>query len=79
MSMKEKEEKIKELIDNISPFIEMEGGSIEFIKYEDDYVYVRLAGACVNCLLQDNTLNDGILNMIQEEIPSVKGVINVPL
>ena len=77
--MKEKEEKIKELIDNISPFIEMEGGSIEFIKYEDDYVYVRLAVACVNCLLQDNTLNDGILNMIQEEIPSVKGVINVPL
>ncbi len=73
------EEKIKEMIDNIRPYLNMDGGDIEFIKYEDNYVYVRLSGACTNCLLQDNTINDGLLVMFKEEIPEIKGIINVPI
>ena len=73
------EDKIKELIENIRPFINMDGGDIEFIRYEDNYIYVKLTGACTNCLGQDNTLNEGLLNMFQEEIPEVKGIINIPL
>ena len=73
------EEKIKEMIDNIRPYLNMDGGDIEFIKYEDNYVYVRLSGACTNCLLQDNTINDGLLVMFKEEIPEIEGIINVPI
>ena len=40
---------VKELLDDIRPFLNMEGGDIEFIKLEDDYVYVKLTGACAMC------------------------------
>jgi len=73
------EEKIKKLIENIRPYLNMDGGDIEFVKYEDSYVYVKLTGACTNCLSQDDTINDGLLTMFQEEIPEIKGIINVPL
>lgn len=73
------EEKIKEMINQIRPYLNMDGGDIEYIKYEDNYVYIRLVGACAGCLMQDNTINDGMLMMFQEEIPEVKGIINVPL
>ena len=73
------EEKIKEMIENILPYLNMDGGDIEYVKYEDNYVYIKLTGACTNCLLQDNTINDGLLNMFQEEMPEIKGIINIPI
>ncbi len=77
--MKEIEQKIKDLISEIQPYLNMEGGDIEFIKYEDNYVYVKLIGACANCEAQDNTLKDYVLSMLQSEIPEIVGIINVPL
>lgn len=73
------ENRIKELIDNMRPYLNMDGGDIEFIKYEDHYVYIKLTGACSNCLLQDNTINDGLLAYFQSEIPEIEGIVNVPL
>jgi len=72
-------EKIKEMIEQIRPYLNMDGGDIEYIKYEDNYVYIKLYGACTNCLMQDNTINDGLLTMFQEKIPEIKGIINIPL
>lgn len=73
------EEKIKEMIEQIRPYLNMDGGDIEYIKYENNIVYIKLLGACTNCLMQDNTINDGLLSMFQEEIPEIKEIINVPL
>ncbi len=73
------EDKIKEMIENIRPYLNMDGGDITYVKYEDGYVYIKLTGNCTNCLLQDNTINDGLLSMFQEELPEIKGIINVPL
>lgn len=74
---KEKETKIKEIINNIRPYLNEDGGDIEFIKLDENYVFVKLFGACVHCGLQDNTINYGILKMIQEKYPEIEGVINV--
>ena len=73
------EEKIKEMIEQIRPYLNMDGGDIEYIKYEDNIVYIKLLGACSNCLMQDNTINDGLLSMFQDEIPEIKEIINIPL
>ena len=43
------EQKIQEKIDDIRVFLNIEGGDIEYIKYEDGYVYVKLLGHCANC------------------------------
>lgn len=75
--MEKNEEKIIEIINKLRPFLVNDGGDIEFIKYEDNIVYVAMKGACSNCGLLDYTLKDGIEAMIKEEVPEVKEVINV--
>lgn len=70
---------INEVINDIKPYLNLEGGDIEFIKYEDDYVYVKLFGACSHCGYQDYTLNDNVYELIKEKIPTCKGVINVEI
>lgn len=77
MERSETELKIISLIDKIRPFLVSDGGNLEFIKYENNIVYVRLSGACKNCAMIDITLKDGIEEMIVTEIPEVKEVINI--
>lgn len=71
----ETELQIIQLIDKMRPFLISDGGNIEYVKYEDNIVYVRLAGACKDCALIDVTLKDGIEEMIVNEIPEVKEVV----
>lgn len=71
------ENKIKEIIDNLKPYLISDGGNIDFIKYEDNIVYVKLQGACANCDMLDMTLKDGIESVIKDEIPEVVEVINI--
>ena len=73
------EQKIKQLIDDLRIYLNMDGGNIEFVKYENHILYVKLTGACADCLMQDVTLNDSILNAIKEEVPEIEKIINVEL
>ena len=75
--MEQIENKIKDLINKLRPFLISEGGNIEFIKYENNIVYIKMMGACANCEMLDLTLKDGIEASIISEIPEVKEVINV--
>ena len=69
--------KIRALIDKIRPFLINDGGNLEFIKYEDNIVYVQLLGACADCAMMDITLKDGFEALIINEIPEVKEVRNI--
>ena len=69
--------KIIELIDKLRPFLLNDGGNLEFVKYEDNIVYVRMMGACKDCAMMDITLKEGIEEIIVSEIPEVKAVKNV--
>ena len=71
------EEKIKDIIDKLRPFLINDGGDIEFVKYEKNVVYIKMLGACAGCSLIDYTLKDGVETAIKEEVPSVKEVVNV--
>ena len=73
----EQEKKIIEIIEKLRPYLINDGGDLEFVKYEDNIVYVRLLGACANCNMLDITLKDGIEAAIQEEVPEVEEVVNL--
>ncbi len=75
--MKDQEEKIIEIINKLRPFLISDGGNIEFVKYEDNIVYIRMMGACANCQMLDVTLKEGIEAAIMNEVPEVKEVITV--
>lgn len=69
--------KIKEILEKFRPYLQNDGGDIEFIKFEDGVVYVRLLGACMGCSMQDDTLKDGIEDYLLEEVPGVVEVRNI--
>lgn len=77
MNNLENEKKIIEIIDQLRPFLINDGGNIEFVKYENQIVYIKMMGACADCVMIDATLKDGIEMAIKEEVPEVIKVINV--
>ncbi len=70
------EEQIKYTLDKIRPFLQRDGGDVEFVSFEDGIVYVNMKGACEGCMMIDDTLGSGIKIILQEEVP---GVIDVRL
>ena len=72
-------EQIREIINQLRPYLNSDGGDIEFVKYEEEYVYVKLYGACASCIFQDFTIQDNIYEAIKEVVPNCKGVIIIEL
>ena len=70
-------DRIKVVIEKIRPFIVNDGGNLEFVKYENGTVYVKLLGACADCAMADVTLKDGIEEIIVNEIAEVEKVEKV--
>lgn len=77
LNKNEIEEKIIEIIDYLRPFLANDGGNIEFVKYEDNIVYIKMLGACANCHMLDFTLKEGIEAALISEIPEIKKVVTV--
>ena len=75
--MNEIESKINETIEKIRPFLISDGGNIEFIKFEDGVVYVKMMGHCSNCPMLDVTLKESIEFALINEIPDVIEVRNI--
>lgn len=73
MKLKEEEiiERVKIELEKMRPFLMSEGGDVQFVKYEDNIVYVTLSGACSNCGMIDITLKDGIEQLIISAVPEV--------
>ena len=69
--------KIKDTIEKLQPFVINDGGLIEYVKYEDNILYIKLSGACQGCPFVDMTLTGVIEKIIMDEIPEVKAVKNV--
>lgn len=68
--------KIKDLIDTyIRPAVEMDGGNIEFQKFEQGKVYVTMQGSCSGCPSSTVTLKAGIEGMLKRMVPEVQEVI----
>lgn len=65
---------IKQTIKKIRPYLNADGGDIDFVKYEDNIVYVRLLGACIGCSSSEETINNSVEVILVEEVPGVIGV-----
>jgi len=69
---------IEATLDKIRPFLQRDGGDLEFVAFQDGIVYVKMLGACANCLSLDVTIKEGIQIILQEEVPGVTEVQVVP-
>jgi Fe-S cluster biogenesis protein NfuA len=72
-------EQIEQVIGMLRPFIQADGGDIEFVDFTPEgIVQVRLKGACVGCPGAVMTLRYGVEARLRECVPQVKGVVCVP-
>jgi Fe-S cluster biogenesis protein NfuA len=68
--------RIKELLENyVKPAVEMDGGAIQFKKFEDGVVTLMLQGSCSGCPSSMITLKAGIEGMMKRMIPEVEEVV----
>ncbi len=71
-------EKIQNVIDQIRPYIQQDGGDIEFVELTDDMIVnVQLKGACGSCPYSQITLKNGVETAVKKAIPEVKAVESV--
>ena len=70
------EDKINNVLNKIRPYLQNDGGNVEFLKYENGIAYVRLTGEWSNCPLADHTLESGIETALINEIPEIIKVVN---
>jgi len=70
-------EAVREQIEKVRPFVQADGGDIEFASYRDGVVSVRLLGACHTCPSSVLTLKAGVEARLVEAVPQVRRVETV--
>ena len=79
--MRTKEELIQIINDSIEqlrPFLNADGGDMEFVDITDDgIVHVKLLGACSSCSMSMMTLKAGLEEAVKKVAPEIKGILSV--
>jgi Fe-S cluster biogenesis protein NfuA len=73
------ESNVIESLKDISPYIEADGGYLEFVEIEEEtnFVKIRLSGACETCAMSAMTLKIGIEKKLLQDFPDCNGVVQV--
>ena len=68
--------KVKEILaTNIKPAVEMDGGAIDFVDFQNGVVTLALKGSCSGCPSSTVTLKAGIENLLKRMVPEVTEVV----
>jgi len=71
-------EKVKNVIEQIRPYLQADGGDVEYVNMtEDNVVNIRLLGMCGNCPHSRMTLKNGIEAAVVRALPEIKSVESV--
>ena len=67
--------KVENVIEQIRPYLQQDGGDIQFVNLSDDNVVnVELLGACGSCPYSLMTLKGGVESAMIKAIPEIKSV-----
>ena len=73
--MSELETKVKNVIEQIRPYLQADGGDISFVELtSDNVVNVELQGACGSCPFSRMTLKNGVEDAMRKALPEIKSV-----
>ena len=71
-------DKIEVALQEIRPFLQDDGGDINFIELTDEWVVkVKLVGACGTCNISMMTLKNGVEVVVKRAVPEVKEVLEI--
>jgi Fe-S cluster biogenesis protein NfuA len=67
--------KVKNVLEQVRPYLQQDGGDVDFVELTDDMVViVQLTGACGSCPYSTMTLKNGIETVMKKAIPEIKAV-----
>lgn len=67
--------KVDNVIQQIRPYLQQDGGDIQFVELTDECVVnVQLTGACGSCPYSMMTLKNGVENAVRKAIPEIQSV-----
>jgi Fe-S cluster biogenesis protein NfuA len=68
--------RIKAALDKyVKPAVEMDGGNISFVKFDDGVLVLQLQGSCSGCPSSTITLKQGIEQLMKRFVPEVREVV----
>jgi Fe-S cluster biogenesis protein NfuA len=68
-------DQVIDIIDQLRPFLQQDGGDIQFLELTaDNVVKVKLQGACGSCPHAKITLKNGVESTIKKYIPEIVSV-----
>lgn len=69
------EKRVKNILDQVRPYLQADGGDVNFVELTDDMVVmVELTGSCGSCPYSTMTLKNGIESVMKKSIPEIKSV-----
>ena len=72
--------KVKNVLDQIRPYLQADGGDVEYVNMtEDNVVNIRLMGMCGSCPHSQMTLKNGIEAAVRRVLPEIKSVESVDM
>lgn len=76
----ELETKVKNVIAQIRPYLQADGGDIQFVELtNENIVNVELQGACGSCPFSRMTLKNGVEEAMKKALPEIQSVEAVNL
>ncbi|MFH0761393.1 MAG: NifU family protein [Bacteroidota bacterium] len=67
--------KIVNVLEQLRPYLQADGGDLTLTEITDDLVVkIKLTGACGSCPMRTMTLKAGVENTLKKQVPEVKSV-----
>lgn len=63
--------------DQIRPALAQHGGNVEVVDVDNNTLFVRFFGGCQGCSSSKATLQGGIEQLVKQNFPDIKNVVDV--
>ena len=66
--------RINHTLNKIRPYLQADGGDVEFVDFKDGVVTVTMTGACAGCFMASADISEGVQAILIDEIEEVHAV-----
>ena len=66
--------RINHTLNKIRPYLQADGGDVEFVDYKDGVCSLAMVGACAGCIMASADISEGVQAILIDEVPEIRAV-----
>ena len=66
--------RINHTLNKIRPYLQADGGDVEFVDYKDGVCSLTMVGACAGCIMASADISEGVQAILIDEVPEIRAV-----